>query len=461
MQSICEYDRKHAIRLLNRKPQRTAVAGRKRQRKYGEDVEQALIQLWYAANQICSKRLVPLLPALIANLERHQHIELRAEVRMALLGISPASVDRRLRSERKRLGKSVSTTRAGDLLKHQIRIRTFADWDDATPGFFEADLVAHCGGDTRGSYLNTLVLIDVPTGWLEFLPLLQKSGGYVIEGLNVARRLLPFPLLGLDTDNGSEFINQEVIGYCQKGDITFTRSRAYKKNDQAYVEEKNGSVVRRMIGYDRYEGREAWRTLGELYRQLRLYVNYFQPSLKLLEKKRDGSHVSRRYEVAKTAYQRILESDIEKSIKRKLTSQYEMLDAVDLLCRIQSLQARLRSHAVAVSSTPPQEDTLDKIQHFSRQGKKDGRKGPHHWRTRRDPFEDVKDLIDCWLTEDPHRPAASVLRELIERNPDRFRQGHTRSIQRRVNEWRENNADKMTTLDHVMLESDERETTEL
>ncbi len=142
------------------------------------------------------------------------------------------------------------------------------------------------------------------------MPLLQKGGGYVIEGLDVAKQLIPFPLLGIGTDNGSEFINQDLLGYCRDGHITFTRCRAYRKNDQAYVEEKNGSVVRRMIGYDRYEGRKAWDTLCKLYRQLRLYVNFFQPSLKLLEKHRKGAKVTRHYEPARTPYQRVLDTTL-------------------------------------------------------------------------------------------------------------------------------------------------------
>lgn len=446
--AICQFDRKYAIKLLNQPILSSCPKRRLRKRKYDENVKQALSILWYAANQICSKRLVPFIPDLIQNLESNGHIVLTRPTRDALLTISAATVDRMLKPERHRIGKSVSTTRSGNLLKHQIQIRTFADWDDVVPGFFEADLVAHCGGDTRGSFLNTLVLIDISTSWLEFMPLLRKGGGYVIEGLDVAKQLIPFPLLGIDTDNGSEFINQELIGYCRDGQITFTRCRAYRKNDQAYVEEKNGSVVRRMIGYDRYEGRKAWNTLCKLYRELRLYVNFFQPSLKLLEKHREGAKVTRHYEPARTPYQRVLNSSVDAEIKNSLTSQYQTLDAVGLLSKINYLQQELQKQAVGEFQIVK---PVDSLLFYHKQAKKDGRKSPRHWRTRKDPFEKVTNEIDQILEVDPHQSAASVLRELMKRNPNQFRPGHVRSMQRRVVDWRQRNPERLKTLKHAML----------
>jgi len=447
--TFCEFDRKYAIKLLNEPFLLVCQKKGVRKRKYDEDVKQALSKLWYAANQICSKRLVPFIPDLINNMEVNGHIALAPSTRASLLTISPATVDRLLKPERQRIGKSVSTTRSGNLLKHQIQIRTFADWDDVVPGFFEADLVAHCGGDTRGRFLNTLVLIDISTGWLEFMPLLQKGGGYVIEGLNVAQELIPFPLLGIDTDNGSEFINHELIGYCQDGRITFTRSRAYRKNDQAYVEEKNGSVIRRIIGYDRYEGQKAWVTLCKLYRELRLYVNFFQPSLKLLEKHRAGAHVTRRYEPARTPYQRVLTSTVDSAVKCKLKNQYQTLDAVGLLSKINCLQKDLQKLAVGeFQASEPMASPL----FYHRQVKKDGRKGPRYWRTRKDPFEGFSEEINQLLESDPFQSAASVLRELIGRHPEELRPGHIRSMQRRVIEWRRSNPERLKTLKHAMLQ---------
>jgi IS30 family transposase len=162
------------------------------------------------------------------------------------------------------------------LLKKRVPVRTFADWNETRPGFFEADLVAHCGWSTEGAYLATLVLTDVATGWIECMALLHHTQHAVIEAIEAARRLLPFPILGIDTDNGSEFLNAELLAYCEREGITFTRGRAYKKNDQCFVEQKNGAVVRQLVGYDRFEGQNAWLQLRELYRAIRLYVNFFQ-----------------------------------------------------------------------------------------------------------------------------------------------------------------------------------------
>jgi hypothetical protein len=305
------YDRKYAINLLNRtdeinKPPRT----RQSSVKYDEQVRQALTTVWYAANQICAKRLVPFIPERVSAMERHSHLHIPAEVREKLLEISRSTVDRILRSVKERAGKSISTTKPGNLFKHQIQVRTFADWNDVTPGFLEADLVAHCGGNTNGAFLNTLTLTDITTGWTECLPLLRKRAGDVIIGLKLAQEMLPFPLLGVDTDNGSEFINHDLMDFCEKNKMTFTRSRAYRKNDQTHVEEKNGSIVRRIIGYDRFEGRAAWEALSEMYRVLSVYVNFFQPSLKLLSKERNGAKVSEKYDAAKTPHQRVVAAKI-------------------------------------------------------------------------------------------------------------------------------------------------------
>ena len=173
------------------------------------------------------------------------HLSLAGEVRERLLAMSPATADRLLYHERHPAGSTISTTRRGKLLKHQIPIRTFFDWNDLAPGFVEADLVAHCGESAEGAYLNTLTLTDIATGWTECLALIRRSEADVSAAIHAVRQRLPFPLLGLDTDNGGEFINFDLLRYCEREKITFTRSRAYRKNDQAHVEEKNGSVVRR------------------------------------------------------------------------------------------------------------------------------------------------------------------------------------------------------------------------
>ena len=201
-------------------------------------VRLALVTVWKAANRICARRLMPFLPDFVAALERFGHLSLAGEVRERLLAMSPATADRLLYHERHPAGSTISTTRRGKLLKHQIPVRTFFDWNDLAPGFVEADLVAHCGEGAEGAYLNTLTLTDIATGWTECLALIRRSEADVSAAIHAVRQRLPFPLLGLDTDNGGEFINYDLFRYCEKEKITFTRSRAYRKNDQAHVEEK-------------------------------------------------------------------------------------------------------------------------------------------------------------------------------------------------------------------------------
>ena len=294
-----------------------------------------------------------ILKEFVAAMERFGHLELSDDVRQHLLAMSAATMDRLLYTERHPNGRGISTTRPGQLLKSQIPVRTFADWNEVTPGFMEADLVAHCGDNASGSFLYTLTLTDIATGWTECVGLLHRTEADVTGALRQVRQALPFPLLGLDTDNGGEFINYEMLRCCQREQITFTRARTYKKNDQAHVEQKNGSVVRRLVGYDRCEGGEAWRALSGLYRVLRLYVNFFQPSLKLAAKKRDGAHVTKRYERARTPYQRLVASAaMSEAQKDRLRAGYEQLDPVALLAELQGLSGSTRGKSLPLRALP-------------------------------------------------------------------------------------------------------------
>jgi hypothetical protein len=290
------YHRTYARRLLNHTKEVQQTLQRPRPRQYGPEVQHALFLVWHAANRICAKRLVPFLPTLLEALERHEHLHLTEECRSQLLSMSAATADRLLRSQRTLGLRGLSTTRAGTLLKQQIPIRTFQEWKETRPGFLEADLVAHCGTGIEGGYLYTLTLTDVATGWTECLPLLHRSQEAVLAALQRARTLFPFPILGIDTDNGGEVL----IAFCEQEHITFTRGRPSLKNDQCFVEQKNGAVVRQVVGYDRFVGDQAYRQLTELYRALRLYVNCFQPSMKLLYKQRAGKKVRCVYDPAKT-----------------------------------------------------------------------------------------------------------------------------------------------------------------
>src|SRR5438874_5431756 len=245
------YNRKYAMGLLNHAQGVQPTLQRSRPRQYGPDVQHALFLVWHAANRICAKRLIPFLPTLLEALERHEHLQISEECRKQLLSMSAATADRLLSSQRKQSQRGLSNTRAGTLLKQQIPIRTFEEWNEARPGFLEADLVAHCGTNIEGGYLYTLTLTDVATGWTECLPLLHRSQEAALAALQRARTLFPFPILGIDTDNGGEFINEVMVTYCEHEQITFTRGRPYLKNDQCcFVEQKNGAIVRQVVGYD-------------------------------------------------------------------------------------------------------------------------------------------------------------------------------------------------------------------
>ena len=339
------YHRKYAIRVLNHPYTTHRQHKRHKKPRYGPAVKAALVKIWHVANCICAKRLVPALPDFVTALKRHDELQLAPEVESLLLKISVSTADRLLRAER-RHRHGLGTTKPGTLLKHTIPIRTFADWDDARPGFLEADLVAHCGQSTHGEYLNTLTLTDITTGWTECLPLLNRSQRAVTEAVDQAQTRFPFPILGLDSDNGSEFINANLLRYCKRQHITFTRSRPYKKNDQAHVEQKNWSIVRQLVGYDRYEGRRAYRRLEALYDILHFYVNFFQPVMKLVHKERVGSKVKKQYDTAKTPYQRALDSDqVADEVKQHLRDQYASLNPAALLRTVQSLQDALWQEA--------------------------------------------------------------------------------------------------------------------
>lgn len=338
------YHRKYALRLLNHPMMK--VAGRKkraRRRQYVFAVQQALVSCWRAANGICSKRLVPYLPELVRVLEKHGELHLEAQTKERLLALSPATADRLLQAERKQAKPhGLGTTKPGTLLKSAIPIRTFAEWNETKPGFTEIDLVAHCGGNTRGEYLHSLTMTDVATGWTECAALRNRGQQAVFEGLVLARQRLPFALRGIDSDNGSEFINAHLLRYCQQEQLTFTRSRPYKKNDQAYVEQKNWTIVRQLVGYDRLESLSAYEALGALYEVIRLYVNFFQPSMKLVSKEREGSKVKKKYDQAKTPYQRVLESEqVSEEVKARLRQQYATLNPMALLRQMQRLQSVL------------------------------------------------------------------------------------------------------------------------
>jgi len=309
---------------------------RGRPQKYGAALVEALRSVWEATDRLCSKRLRPFLPELVKVLRRHGEAAISGEVEAQLCQISPATIDRLLHPWR-RLGgrRPFSTTRPGTLLKRSIPIRTFADWEGNRSGFLEVDLVPHCGDSAEGFYINTLSAVDVATGWSECVGVWGKGQERVCAAVHNVRKRLPFSLLGLDSDNGSEFINRHLFGYCQREKITFTRSRSCKKNDSCHVEQKNWSVVRRLIGYDRYSSRAALEALNRIYYLSRLYINFFQPIMKVVSKTRDGAKVHKVYDTARTPYQRLLESGVLTEAKQQeLAATYYGLNPVFLLKQI-------------------------------------------------------------------------------------------------------------------------------
>jgi len=293
--AITGFHRKHAVRVLRGARATLRAASRPERRIYDEAVREALIVLWEASDRVCGKRLKALAPVLVEAMERHGHLELASEIRTRLLAMSAATMDRALRSVRVQVGRTQRRTAPSSGVRRSIPVRTFADWQDPPPGFAEADLVAHSGPSASGSFVQTLVLTDIATGWIELAPLLVREQGLLREVLGEVRKLLPFALLGFDTDNDSVFMNETVRDYCQAEGITFTRCRPYRKNDQAFVEQKNGAVVRRIVGYRRLEGVAAAAALARLYATVRLFVNFFQPSFKLAQKEREGARVRKRY----------------------------------------------------------------------------------------------------------------------------------------------------------------------
>lgn len=478
---VTQYGRKHAIALLNSLEQETGhPKGTGRRKKYDDEVKSALIKVWRIANEICSKRLIPFLPDLLEALERTGRLHLNEEVRAKLLTLCPATADQLLAAER-RGPHGKTTTKSGKLLKRQIPVRTFSDWNDVVPGFFEADLVAHCGDNTHGAFLNTLVLIDIATSWTECFALTKKCELEVVGALKQAQEVLPVKILGFDSDNGSEFINHGLIDFCKEHQITFTRSRAYKKNDQAHVEERNGSVVRRTIGYDRYEGRDARAALHQLYRVLRLYVNFFQPTMRLVSKKRDGAKVSRQYDRAQTPFRRLLNSSsVSSEVKIELRRTYATLDPVALLSELEQLQDALWKHAwrrsessddgapqmirknavvrlgaksatsastETTSASPSPTLSSSALKNVSRARTSESRQyrktrkprkqsAPHTWRTREDPFAGVGEDIKANFHKNNQITAQQLLTVLQQKYPGKFRDDQRRTLMRRLQNLR-------------------------
>src|SRR5258708_7090853 len=328
--AVTGWHRKHAVRALAIHVAISPEARRQRRPTYGATIRDALVALWEASDRICGKRLKVMIPTLLPALERHGRLKLRAADRVLVLAISAATIDRLL-ADTKIAAAGGKRRRVGfySAIRREVPIRTFNDWHDPPPGFCEIDMVAHGGTSVAGSFIQTLTMVDVATGWTECLPLVTREGSLVVEAIKRAQSLFPWIILGADFDNDSAFMNDIVVPWCRAPKIEVTRSRAYKKNDQAFVEQKNGAVVRRLMGYGRFEGVETARVMGRLYAAARLYVNFFQPSFKLKEKRREGAKVINPYHAPSTPCDRPLpHRHVARKIKHRFRARYPTLTPV-------------------------------------------------------------------------------------------------------------------------------------
>ena len=357
------YNRKYAIHILknsariktthfnNKEKKSVQIITRQRKKRtyvkyYGDDVKEEVVRLWIFSMFLCAKRLVTFIRD---NLDYFaDKFAYSNEMKVKLSKISSATIGRMIKSEIPKYSiRGISTTRPAKNLNKLIPIRVYFDWDSLKPGFFEADTVANCGMGTEGQYISTLTLTDVYSGWTENRALLNKAHRWVKEAVGDVKKKLPFQMKGLDSDNGTEFKNTQLLGWCQENHVEFTRSRPYKKNDNCYVEQKNDSVVRRIVGYYRFEGGEARTVMAELYETYNLLVNYFFPSMKIQKKERVDAKVTKKYDEAKTPYTRLLECDsLPEGAKQELRRRKNSLNLETLLKKTQEVQSKLIALAV-------------------------------------------------------------------------------------------------------------------
>ena len=346
LEKLTGYHRESLARMLRDDgPREKGPIRRPRAKKYERILPQLKV-LWAAAFYACGKRLAPFLPELLSALVRFGEISVTPYEELLLLSISPATIDRMFMKERATMKiRGRTLTKPGTLLRSKIPIRTFAEWNEKEPGFFELDLVGHCGGSGAGDFLYTLNMTDVFSGWVALGGMRGRGEKGTLEAMKSASRLIPFSVKGIDSDNDSAFINWHMDKYLGQKKIKFTRCRPYKKNDQCYVEQKNWSVVRQFIGYKRFETDEQLAVLREIYLLIMRYHNFFSPMMRLREKQRIGSKVTKRYMEAMTPYRKLLMDGghISETTKERLRVEHEVTNPAELLRRISALSRRLES----------------------------------------------------------------------------------------------------------------------
>jgi hypothetical protein len=452
--ALTGFHRKHATRLLRSGSPHERSGPRPGRWRYGEAVREVLVILWEASDRVCGKRLKPLLPILLEAMERNGHLRLTKTVQSQVLSMSPATIDPLHDVREAAGGRHRRHAAPSAAVRRSVPVRTFTDWHDPPPGFFEADLVAHSGPSARGSFVQTLVLTDVATGWTECAPLLFREQAPLVEALKELGKLIPFAVRGFDSDNDSVFMNETVREYCQTGRITFTRCRPYRKNDQAWVEQKNGAVVRRIVGYRRFEGMEAAATLAQLYGTARLFVNFFQPSFKLAGKVRDGARIKKFYHPPATPCQRLLaDPRTPAAVRQRVQALRVTLDPVQLLSQMRTSQQRLVDIADrpivdhTVAAAPPLEQFLFDLRTAWKEGevRPTERAKPKAKRLRRrpDPFATVSEQLRAWFEAEPKQTGRTLLNRLQSAYPGAYPAAQLRTLQRRLKGWRQETAQQM------------------
>lgn len=468
------YHRKSVLRLLRQQPadpggphapsgadhDLAAAPGR---RRYGSEVVQLLETLWEASDHLCGKRLAAVLPTLVQALERHGHLEIEPALKALLLQVSPATIDRLLAPARSAQGGQHRRRRSRIVtgVRRRTTVRTFNGWKGVEPGWFEMDLVAHCGGRMEGPFLWTLVLTDVASGWSECVPLPSRDGLVVRSALQELRKLIPMPLRGIDVDNDTAFMNEELERWCAEAHqpVELTRSRAYKSNDQAWVEQKNGMLVRRVVGHRRLEGAQQLERLCQLYAALRLFTNIYQPSAKRIPFEegdiREGRRPRRRHDEPLTPADRLLRwSGVGRKGRQRIEALQHQCDPVVLLETIRHNQAALVNgerepdHRRESASTTSQEldsflNSLRLLWQRSEPAKRGGWQAPTRtYRTRADPTLACWPLVLDWLLADPLLTGKQAMQRLEREQPGLY-DGSLRTLQRRMTDWRVANAEQV------------------
>lgn len=348
LDQVCElngWHRSHARKALTQALVLKVVRPRPpRPPLYGEPVIAALRFLWAVQGTPCGRLLAAALPDMVPRLRRLGELDVDEATAALLLKIAPATIDRRLSGDRAKLTlRGRSHTKPGTLLKDSIPMRTWAEWDDAVPGFVEIDLVGHEGGNSKGEFCFTLDITDIATGWTETRSVRNKAQKWVFAAIKDATASFPFPILGIDSDNGSEFINWELFRWCEQNELTFTRSRSGNKNDGAHVEQKNWHIVRQVVGYHRYDTASELELLNQIWALQRLLTNHFAPQQKLVSKTRTGAKITKVYDAAKTPFRRVLDDPhtVQEAVKARLARENEPLNPAAIQRQIQALTAQL------------------------------------------------------------------------------------------------------------------------